>query len=693
MPQKWYSDCFRRTLVDMHIEEWNDEFLSKFDAQDYMKKIKDAHGQSAMLYANSHVGYTFYPTKTGHQNAALKGRDMMGEMVEECQKQGLHVVMYYSVIYNNWYYEAYPEDRMVDQNGNTSCDMPPKNDDRQTFFGRRYGLVCPNAPRYRQFVVDQMVELCEKYPFVGMFPDMTFWPMVCYCPHCQKRYAEEVGGEMPKIVDWNDPKWRQFQKKREEWLADFAHLFSDVLWKHNPGVAVYHQTSSITQPWERGMTMAVLDANDFAGGDFYEGFVEQSAVCKMCYNITANHPFEFMTSVSDPDLRNHTDRRPADTMKLHNFVAIAHNGSFMHIDAIDPVGTLNPRVYEKLGNMYAESMRYEPWLTGEMTQDVAVYFSMTANFDPDVTGPAVGGLGYSTKLPHLQAVLGAMSVITRAHIPCGLISLPNLGQLDRHQALILPEVVSLTQEEKDAIRSYVQGGGKVYASGRTDLQGLEDVFGLAFEGQLDDGLSYIRPATDGSAYLAEDVNATYPMQVNYRQVKAVPGTDTQVLAYITLPYSPVSSFDHFASIHSTPPGILTQMPALTLHAFGKGQAMWCSAPIESMHRAPQEETFVRLVRSFLQKPLTATADAPEVVEIIRFDTPEYTTVRLVNLQEKHPILPVYQVTAKVLLNGRKLKAAVLLPDESPVETRIEGDYVCVTLPRLDIFAMVRFDWV
>jgi len=33
--QKWYENSYRRNLVDMRIEDWSDELLSRFDTKDY----------------------------------------------------------------------------------------------------------------------------------------------------------------------------------------------------------------------------------------------------------------------------------------------------------------------------------------------------------------------------------------------------------------------------------------------------------------------------------------------------------------------------------------------------------------------------------------------------------------------------------------------------------------------------------
>ena len=61
--------------------------------------------------------------------------------------------------------------------------------------------------------------------------------------------------------------------------------------------------------------------------------------------------------------------------------AIADNAAFIFIDAIDPVGTLNPRVYDRMGRIFDRLMPYYDELGGERVADVAVYYSLDSKFD------------------------------------------------------------------------------------------------------------------------------------------------------------------------------------------------------------------------------------------------------------------------------------------------------------------------
>ena len=38
----WIEGNYRRNLMDMHIDDWNEEFLSKIDVDEYVDALKDA---------------------------------------------------------------------------------------------------------------------------------------------------------------------------------------------------------------------------------------------------------------------------------------------------------------------------------------------------------------------------------------------------------------------------------------------------------------------------------------------------------------------------------------------------------------------------------------------------------------------------------------------------------------------------
>ena len=113
MNPKWYTKAFRRNLVDMHIDDWDEAFLSEFSPEQYLEYLKRAKVQAPMIYLQSHAGHCYFPTKVGHEHRSMVS-EKVRRLVELCRAEGMFVVGYYSLIYNTFEEDRHPEWRMVD---------------------------------------------------------------------------------------------------------------------------------------------------------------------------------------------------------------------------------------------------------------------------------------------------------------------------------------------------------------------------------------------------------------------------------------------------------------------------------------------------------------------------------------------------------------------------------------------------
>ena len=257
-PGKWPTETYRRFIVDMHVPDWDPVLMSRFDPEDYVQTIADAGFQSLLHYAQSEVGLCLYPTKVGQMHAALKGRDFFGEVVAQCRRRGIHVLGYFSLMTDNWAYQNHPDWRFLFEDGYDKTLEAPTPEGRypQTIPA---GEVCPNSP-YRDYVLACLKEIVTNYDIDGMYLDQIFWPGVCYCPYCTARFWREYKTEPPRIVDWDDPTWRQYQKMREQSLLDFALANYRTIKQIRP-ITVCHQYSTFISSWDWGVPLELNQAS------------------------------------------------------------------------------------------------------------------------------------------------------------------------------------------------------------------------------------------------------------------------------------------------------------------------------------------------------------------------------------------------------------------------------------------------
>jgi hypothetical protein len=676
----WYTSAYRRAVIDMHIPDWNDAFLSQFDPERYVAMLVQAKAQSIVAYAMSHTGLFNYPSQVGRQHRNLRGRNIVQEIINRCHARGIAVVLYNSLIYDRATADRHPEWRMKAVDGGVHGS------------GSRHGLLCPNSP-YREYVRAWVEEECRLFDPEGFRFDMTFWPAVCYCEHCKARFATEVGGAIPTIVNWLDERWVAFQHRREGWLGEFAAIATGTVRSLRPKASVEHQSSTYPLAWTYGVNTPLLASNDFLQGDFYGDSWQGSFVRKLLEDLTPHRPFGFETSVST-ELADHTATKPEALLHAKAAAAVADNAAFIFIDAIDPIGTLNPKVYDRLGRILNRLLPAYGELGGRRIADVAVYYSLDSKFDFAGNGRQVPAA--DTTDAHTRSVTSVARRLGSHHLPFGFITKTTLAHLRDHRVLILPNVNMMDDPEIEAIRQWVSQGGCLLATGWTSLVdtrgrlrkdfGLGDVLGVSLrDPSWTTWPHYIAPRGSSEADFG-DFSASYPAFARTigQSVVLRPGSQVTMLASTTLVWQ-TDDPTRFASIHSNPPGQPTDRPEVVLNRFGKGRAIYCASTIETIESL--DGAIPRLVRRLFDR-FSFEADAAAAIEVTLFHQPERQRYRLslVNFQRDLPNIPVTNIVVQLRL-PEKVRRVVQLPDGREIEHTESRGAVRFTVPRLETLAM------
>jgi len=681
----WYQRAWRRNVVDMHIADWDPRFLSQFDPATYVEMLRLCGAQSAVVYVHSHAGHCYYPTEVGHMHGGIRP-DALGEVIRLCHAHDIAVVLYYSLIYDDHAYRTHPEWRIITASGREAAEES------------RYGVCCPNSA-YRDYARAHAEEFCRLFDLEGVRFDMTFWPTVCYCQACRARFDREVGGEMPRVVDWSDPRWVALQRRREAWLVEFAQSMTRAVKAIKPHATVEHQSSTYPLNWRFGVTTQLVEANDFLQGDFYGDALQGSFVRKLFHNLSSSPPYGFETSATI-SLGNHTGLKPEALLRAKASACLADAGAFVFIDAIDPVGTMNRAVYERMARAFRGMPAYEPFLGGELVQDVGVYLSIESKFDPADNGKPADDPALSPHMPHLGAVLGACRALIEHHVPYGVITRRDLGRLSQHRVIVLPNVLMMDDEEAAALVSYVRQGGALYVSGatsRVDTGGrvrpdfaLSEVLGVTYSGETVETFTYMAPAP-GHEALFPGYTRDHPLGLPTSQTRVIARPGAQVLGHAVLPYTARTEARRYVSIHSDPPGVATDDPAVVLHDFGEGRALYLTADLE--RHELHADAFAGLIR-FLAGPFTVEADAPASVEVTTFHQPKEKRLRvsLVNFQKELPNVPIEAIRVRLRLTGRIPGALWLLPDRRPWPYGLSEDAVEFVVPRLETLAMFLLEY-
>lgn len=679
--EKWYHKSYRRNLIDMHIPDWNDDFFSEIDTDQYVEQLKKANVDTAYIYATSCVGLCNFPTKIGRMHAGLKGRDIIREITDKCRDAGIRPMIYMNT-WSKWAYDNYPDWR---------CISPDRRQSGEYMFGQpgRYGVLCLNSP-YKDYWLGLLTELIENYQVDGLWVDMIKWHMVCTCPHCKARFKAETGYDLPETVDMTNPVFLSFIHKREEWLSEFFDEIRNKVYSYNPDATVVCN-SSYHPAMFTGISLDFARQTEYITGDAELGPV-RSFEAKLFNNITKNHPFEFLCSVMDPNLDEHSMLKTEEHLLQLMTSCMAHNGRNGFIDAIDPSGNLNPTVYETMRKVYDQTDKYIPFLENkmEMCADVAIYTNFSCYYEPEENGKPLFDKYNST---HLISAKKMAERLVEHNIPYDVITPLQLDILNKFKVVLLPDVFVLSKKEVEAFSEYVKNGGKIYASGRCGVydgfggenkQGaLSNVLGVKLMGITDEEKTFIRPLEKWEHL--PNYSKMHPLSCKLKQCLVQTDADTNVFGLLTLPIVPSKDITKFASAISDPPGIHTEYPSLTEHTFGKGKAVYSAATIENLSGRDHSNMFAHIVKDLMGDAPVFKSDAPYPAEIVMYRQKESGRYIINITNSTLPVLTLPDITVKI--KAKNVKALYHAPDKKEVSYTREGEYISFKIDRLRVYEM------
>ncbi len=671
---EWYSNIYRRHLMDMHIDDWDESFLSEFSPETYVENLKKAKINYAMLYLQSHAGLCYFPTKVGTMHKSFeKEPDKMKRLCDLCHENGIKVVGYYSLIYNTREHDNHPEWRLITENGKSNRANGLNTNDLDMTFASpkvaRYGHLCPNNEGYRQFVRTQIDEMAEYFDLDGFFFDMPYWPYseYCHCDTCKKKYFDMFGEEIPKGIKYGTPELERLVKVKTDWMTEFIQGITAYIKEKYPKISVEHNyASSIAAGSDLGCGKGVRDACDYVGGDLYGDLYYHSFACKYFYSETKNQPFENMISRCKPGLRVHTVTRSLDQMKTNIALAMAHHGSTMMIDAIDPVGTMDGRVYDTMGKAFEMQIPYEKYFTGKPIADVGIFYDRT---DRTIYHK---GNGY---IDNRQSCIEAAKTLIANHVMCSCIGHNPIGG---YKAVIAPQVHNV---DTDEFVKFVEDGGTLIFTGTKNAELIKNLLGADVKEMLNEDIIYLAPKGNAD-FLYFNEKYPLPYEGCGSQIENCKG---EVLATVTLPYTRPDEV-RFASIHSNPPGIKTDIPAIVKNKVGKGTVIWMAVDIEEVDTEEYRQIFMNLISPYIDR--TVTSDAPEKAEITLFEDEKNMLLHTVVLDESIKSEPIKSFNVSVKTE-KKPEKVLLLPEEKNIEFEYADGKVSFTVPETHIFSMME----
>ncbi len=456
---------FRQVHLDFHTGEKIGGIGSRFDKKQFQDALKAGHVDSITVFAKCHHGWSYFPSQVGPAHPALTC-NLLCEQIAAAHEIGVKTPVYLS---------AGLDEQMVYKHPEWCAQGKGFGNAQYDWVG--YRRFCFNTP-YMDYLMEQVREVVETCDADGLFLDIV-GVNPCRCFSCTKEMFRR--GMDPE----NDA---DVMRLAEEVYARYLHRVRETVDSVRPGLPVFQNCGHL-----RAGRLDLLYGQEHleleslpTGGWGYDHFPFTAA-----YAQTLGMPFLGMTGKFHTNWGEFGGYKHPNALRYETALSVAFGAGCSVGDQLAPDGEMDGRTYDIIGAAYKEIEEKEPWLVdSEAVADVAVLSTE----------------GYYNRLG--QNAAGAIS-LTGSDTGAGRILLEGKylfqvvdcdSDLAPYKVLVLPDHIRVGGELEVKLRAFVQGGGKLLATGKSALHTDRDEFafdlGARFEAAGEFTPSYIRPAFD-----------------------------------------------------------------------------------------------------------------------------------------------------------------------------------------------------
>jgi len=653
---------YRQIHLDFHTSPDISDVGVAFDADAFAGTLAKAHVQSVNLFAKCHHGYYYYPTVVGEMHPGLS-IDLLGQQADACRRHGIGVVVYTCVGWNERAAELHPEWMQLDIEGRLGNTTPFAN------HYYKWHSLCVGNKAYRDHLKQ---ELAEEF---ALFSPDGFWMDIitscgCVCPSCQKDMVERgMNPQNPDDVCKHD------RLNEIGFMEEFTSYLSDIA----PGVSVYYNGGpaepdladiSLLSNNRKCETMDVVDIESLPGG--YWGYTH--------FPICANHlnyrdkPITMMNGRFHLSWGDFGTLRNKEALEYECFRGLACGAHVSVGDQLHPRGTLDPTVYERIGSVFAEIERREPWLVNTTKMaEIGIFLDNGA-----------------TQMPGLPTE-GAYRMFTELHMVFDLLDWE--CDLEHYDLLVLPDSIILNEQQAERINKHIHAGKAVLVTGmsgeNSDGTQLLDL-GVLSEGAAEYSPRYLRLDTE---FFPRVPSMEYAFYEPARRI--CPLESTECLAAVVDPYFN-RTYDHFCSHRQTPPDKSQGESAV----FRQGRAVTISQPLFSEYARYGnrlcKDMLAAVMAKIMPRPLVRADSLPNYVEITLRSQGSDCIIHILNYIQQRKCRDTDTIEEVVPLFDRKLAvrsetaplSVTRVPQGEPVPFTYEDGYVWIAPDKIEGYEII-----
>ncbi|MBW7453195.1 family 10 glycosylhydrolase [Paenibacillus sepulcri] len=616
--------------------------------------------------------YAWYPSQVRYhiRNEYLsEDRDLLQEVIDACREQELRFVARFDF--------GKAEDSVYLQRPEW---FARQQDGKPNYIGvfRPGGWplllhTCINGGyRGNEVAVQVLQEVLDHYAVDGIFlnaPNYT----TCYCHECKQKYAALYGEQLPDDVS----------RFAQDWAARCYHdnlsLLRAAIKSKNAEMPLilYYQLSREESILDRSPLADIMctEPHDVLS----RGRSSLPEWCNPALSVKLGRtmeglpsPFGIIHTSPGMDWR-HTGLPPAEHRFWMSQVP-ANGGHIWHSLTGIPDTIADKRILQSVAAINHAAAVIEPYM-----EDAKPLYELALVWNDDPSGE-----GWSDALMQKHFLF---DLLIPGHI--------SKARLSKYAAVIIPEGTSLSEHQVADLSGYAAGGGNLVLEGHHPDEWKEI---LRLQGsQLSEELAAAYIRLDGPANpLRRGLEDTSLIPLRGRVTYCRPGRNTQVLATLVPPFSPLESVGAPPERASLP-AEKTDIPLAMLNPYGQGNIMYFPFSLGQLLRQyglPDHHTLLSntLIMLLKDKPVIEIQDA-EGVQASVFQKHNDYLIHLVNGTGRRPLASCVQLhdvaVSFAVPFDREAKQVKKLLSAGDAEWRQEGNRVRIKVDLLNTWECIH----
>jgi hypothetical protein len=658
----------RQVHLDFHTSEHIPVVGNLFDKKQFQDALKAGHVNSITVFAKCHHSWSYYPTDIGRIHPSLDF-DLLGQQIEACHEIGVRVPIYYTVGWSANDAEDHPEWCVRKKDGTihtTGWEADAEPDDRRPIVSWKF--MCPTGG-YRDLILKQTEEICQRYPVDGMFYDIVNGPL-CYCDTCRQAMEKEGVDldNLTEVVAFNDRKWKNFFAECHRVVREY---YPQSTFFFNGTTLVYadaHNRDCSSGVHEYNTHQELEDLPTTWGG--YDKLPIRAK-----YFHNTGKPLLGMSGKFHTTWGEFGGFKHPDAIRYEAAAMVAFGAGCSFGDQLHPSGRMDAKTYRIIGEAYRYVEQIEDYGIGGLPFS-RLGLWRTGNQDEDE---------------------GVVNMLLETQTDFAVVE-PEKDLLS-YETIILPGAACLTAEQADLLNAFVKNGGSLLVLGEGALDSSKERF------LLDVGATYLGPANFDTDFLevGEKLGAGLVSSpfLNYQAaIRVEPDKDAEILAALREPYFD-RTYAKYCSHQNTPyqleqakhPGALRKGKMIFLpHALGSLYLRHGAR----LHR----DFFMNALRLVYTQP-TVTTDMPSCGRLSFLHQPQHHRY-VAHLLYAPPlqrgrclviddIVPLYQIPLEIRV-PQSIKKVSLIPDTQNLSFEQSGDVVKVVIPEFQCHCAVVLEY-